>query len=107
VIVFKVLDADTGKGVPGSSFWCEMDSPKGGRTGVQANTTYVLDPKTNDKGELRAVVFPGKRHYGIGWNPLPDLYRAVDSADSSPGRLLDCIAGETLSVEFKVRKFSK
>jgi beta-lactamase regulating signal transducer with metallopeptidase domain len=107
VIVFKATDADTGKGVPGVSFWYEMDEPKGSRTGVQANTTYISHPKTNDKGELRAVVIPGKRQYGIGWSPLPDGYRAVDPTDQSHGRELTCAAGKKVVVEFKVRKASK
>ena len=103
VLVLKAIDADTGKGVPGVSFWYEMDEPKGSRTGVQANTTYISHPKTNDKGELRAVVVPGKRHYGVGWSPLPEGYRVVDPADQTKGREVPCAAGEKVVVEFQVR----
>ncbi|MBC7854902.1 MAG: tetratricopeptide repeat protein, partial [Pirellulaceae bacterium] len=103
VILFKAIDADTGKGVPGVSFWYEMDSPKGGRTGVQANTTYISHPKTNNKGELRAVVIPGKRNYGVGWSPLPEGFRVVDPADQTKGRELTCAAGKQVVVEFQVR----
>jgi beta-lactamase regulating signal transducer with metallopeptidase domain/tetratricopeptide (TPR) repeat protein len=103
VLVFKAIDADTGKGVAGVSFWYEMDEPKGSRTGVQANTTYISHPKTNDKGDLRAVVIPGKRYYGIGYSPLPEGYRVVNPTDQTKGRELTCAAGEKMVVEFKVR----
>ena len=104
VILFKAIDADTGKGLPGVSFWYEMDEPKGGRTGVQANTTYISHPKTNEKGELRAVVIPGKRHYGVGWSPLPGEYQTVDRVDQTKGRELICAAGKTVTVEFQFRR---
>ena len=103
VIVFKAIDAETGKGVPSVSFWY-MDSPNTGRVGVQASTTYVSNPRINEKGELRAVVRPGNRHYGIGLKPLPDEYSPIDPADQSKGRELICAAGKQVTVEFRLRK---
>jgi beta-lactamase regulating signal transducer with metallopeptidase domain/tetratricopeptide (TPR) repeat protein len=104
VILFKAIDADTGKGIPGVSFWYLTDSPAGHRTGVELNTTLISNPRTNEKGELRALVIPGKRQYGVGLNPLPAEYRAVDPADESNGRELICAAGKAQTVEFQLRK---
>lgn len=101
ILVFKAVDAETGKGVPGISFWCEVD---GGRTGVQTNAMYVSRPKTDKNGEMRAVVTPGKRQYGLGFYVLPDGYRADDPQDGSKGREVICPAGKKVVVEFKVRQ---
>lgn len=98
------LDSKTGKGIAGVSFWYEMSEPRGAHTGVQSSTVWVDNPKTNADGELRAVVHPGKRHYGMGWNPLPAGYRAADPALMSRGVSLDLEAGTTVTVEFDLVK---
>lgn len=103
-LILKAIDADTGAGIPGVSFWYEMQEPKGGRTSVQSNTHYIDNPRTDAKGELHAVVYPGKRRYGIGFSPLPEGYRAIEPADDSPGRELTLDAGTTTTAVFQVRR---
>lgn len=113
VLIFKAIDVETGAGVAGVEFWYEMTElpdgrPGRGRTGVQADTTSVTHPKTNADGELRAVVVPGARHYGAGWNRMPEGYELFDPRDGQAyGRLLDLPAGETVKAEFLMRRVAK
>jgi hypothetical protein len=112
VLILKAVDADTGEGIPDVAFWYEMTElpdgrPGRGRTSVQSHTTIVNNPRTNKQGELRAVVVPGARHYGAGWNRLPEGYELVDSHDMLPGRLLELPSGETVNAEFMLRKTAK
>jgi formylglycine-generating enzyme required for sulfatase activity len=58
--------------------------------------------KTDSNGELRAVVDPGKRRYGVGWRPPPDGYRSLEP--KSRGRELELPAGKTVVAEFKLRR---
>jgi hypothetical protein len=101
VLVFKAVDAETGKGVPGVSFWHEVE---GGRAGVELNSMYVSRPKTDKNGEMRAVVAPGKRKYGLGFYVIPDGYRPADPDDGAKGREVVCPAGKKVVLEFKMRK---
>jgi protocatechuate 3,4-dioxygenase beta subunit len=112
VLVLVAIDADTRAGIPNVTFWYEMtELPNGrpgrGRTSVQSHTTGVDNPKSNADGELRAVVIPGSRHYGVGFNPLPDGYEIVEPSDRFPGRLLNLPAGGTIRAEFILRKAGK
>lgn len=100
VLILKALDEKTGKAVAGVSFWYEMTEPRGGRTSVQSSTVWVDNPKTNAGGELRAVVYPGKRRYGVGFYPLPAGYRAPDRAIQ--GVELELTAGESVTAEFNL-----
>jgi protocatechuate 3,4-dioxygenase beta subunit len=102
VLIFKAIDADTGRGIPDVTFWYEKTP--GSRWQVQSNPSRVDHPQTNDKGEMRVVAEPGKRRYGIGFSPMPDGYVVVDSKDWGPGRELDLLAGKTIVEEFKLRK---
>jgi protocatechuate 3,4-dioxygenase beta subunit len=108
VLILKAIDAETSAGIPDVTFWYEMTELPGGRPGrgktsVQSHTTLVNNPKSNVRGELRAVVVPGKRRYGIGLNPLPQGYEAADRQDVVPGRVLDLPPGQTVIAEFKLR----
>jgi hypothetical protein len=112
VLVLKAIDSDTGLGIPDVTFWYEMTELPGGRKGrgmtsVQSHSTTVDNPKSNADGELRAVVTPGVRRYGIGLNPLPTDYEAVSREDVRPGRLLNLPAGETIKADFLLRKLAK
>ena len=100
VLILKAVDAKTGKGIAGVSFWYEMTEPRNARTGVQSSTVWVDHPKTNDEGELRAVVYPGKRRYGVGFNPLPKGYRVANPQHQSQGVELNLTAEEAVTVEF-------
>jgi beta-lactamase regulating signal transducer with metallopeptidase domain/protocatechuate 3,4-dioxygenase beta subunit len=106
VLTLKATDADTGAGIPRVSFWYEPDDAKGSHYPVETNTSLVSYPETTNKGEVRAVVEPGKRRYGVGvvFKPLPDGYQAVENSDISSGRELELPAGKDVTVEFKLRK---
>src|SRR5262245_50692176 len=74
VLILKAIDADTGEGIRDITFWEEMtDLPRGrsGRRSVQSHTTAVNNPKTDANGEIRAVVVPGVRSFGVGFTVLP------------------------------------
>src|SRR5262245_3468332 len=104
VLILKAIDVDTGAGIREVSFWQELTDGRRGRRSVQSHTTMVDNPKSNAQGELRVVVEPGVRSFGVGFNPLPDGYDAVNAADRMPGRRIDLPAGETVTEEFLLRK---
>jgi hypothetical protein len=107
VLILKAIDADTGEGIRDISFWEEMtDLPSGrsGRRSVQSHTTLVNNPKTNADGEIRAVVVPGVRSFGVGFTVMPAGIDAVNFRDRMPGRRIDLPAGETVTEEFLLRK---
>ncbi len=104
VLILKAVDAASGKGVARVTFWYEFERDgQQGRTSVQSGTAYVDNPVTNDNGELRAVVQPGTRRYGIGFGPLPEGYEG-DNSDLVQGRVLELSAGKTVTETFRLRK---
>jgi protocatechuate 3,4-dioxygenase beta subunit len=105
VLILKAIDADTGKGIAGVTFWVEFnEGGRQGRRSVQSGTAYVDNPVTNAKGELRAVVPPGTRRYGVGFAVLPDGYEWEDQRDFSEGRELELTAGKTVTATFRLHK---
>ena len=107
VLLFKATDFDTGAGIEGVSFWYEPEDRPGSHFGVQPSPSFITNPKTNEKGELRIIAQPGMRKYGVGFNPLPAGYQANVPTDSSPGRELTLTAGEERVVEFLLRKSAR
>jgi hypothetical protein len=103
IVTFKAIDATTGDGIPDVSFWYEKPESVGSRWGVQSNTWYIDNPRTNAKGELRAVVLPGTHLYGVGFEVLPNGYRPVEKMDQFRGRRLKLPAGESITVEFELQ----
>jgi hypothetical protein len=104
ILILKAIDADTGKGIPKVNFWVEFnENGVQGRRGVQSSTVWVDNPVTNAKGELRAVVTPGTRRYGVGFGPLPDGYE-WEQGDFAKGRELELAAGKTVTATFRLHK---
>ena len=103
VLLLKAIDAATGAGIARANFWYEEESQPGKKWFVQSNDTTNDFPTTNAQGELRALVRPGTRRYGIGLNPLPDDYQA-ENGDNTSGRVLALPAGQTVIAEFLLRK---
>ncbi len=103
VLILKAVDKATGKGIPKVTFVYEFekDGQIAGRTSVQSSTAYIDNPVTNEKGDLRAVVQPGKRVYSLNW--IPDDYEPVKPEDRL-GRELDLPAGKTITETFELRK---
>jgi hypothetical protein len=101
ILILEAVDAADGSPVPGVSFWTESDRRPGAREGVQSSTTYVDHPVTNAKGELRAVVHPGTRDYGVGWSPLPNGYKSKIPGDKLR---VQCAAGATIRLQFPLSR---
>jgi beta-lactamase regulating signal transducer with metallopeptidase domain len=101
ILILETVNAVDGSPIPGVSYWCDDDGKLRRRVGVQSSTSYVDNPVTNDKGELRVVVLPGTRHYGVGWSPLPNGYRSKPNSDK---QLIECPRGKTVRVRFELSK---
>ncbi len=98
-LTLRVVDAKGGKGVPEVSFWCREG--EGERVDIGSISTPSGYRTTNEEGEIRAVVLPGTRRYGLSFGRQPD-YQSTDPADVNTGRELKIAAGETATIEFQV-----
>jgi len=98
-LTFRVIDAQTGKGVPDFSFWWMRE--KGWRDDLGKISSRQGPFTTNQDGELRTVVLPGTRRYGLSSDQSLD-YAKTDQADYNIGRELKLAAGEEATIEFKV-----
>ena len=111
-LILKATDADSGIPIPGVAFWQqERTSPAGsvlGKRNVALHPSKTSYPKTDDRGEIRAIAQPGTRRYGVGTNgfQLPEGYEPADNADRRFGRELTLESGAEVTVEFKLRKKS-
>jgi hypothetical protein len=104
ILILKAIDADTGKGIAGVTFWVEFnEGGQRGRRSVQSGTAWVDNPVTNAKGELRAVVPLGTRRYGVGFGALPNGYE-WENRDFAEGRELELSPGKTVTAAFRLHK---
>ena len=72
-LLARVLDAETGKPIPGVG----LAIKDGRRTfGLNSVPHYVDHPTTDANGELRALLASGTHQIGLGFSPLPKGYRA-------------------------------
>jgi hypothetical protein len=104
VLILSAIDADTGNGVPKIAFYTREAEGRGTER-VRSGPFSGGDAVTNEKGELRAVVQPGERRYGIGAyaaSTLPDDYER--NPEDLAGRKLVLPAGKTITEVFKIRK---
>ncbi len=104
VLVVEVVDAETGKGIPGVSF--TEDVPHNGQSRwryLQLSTTNVETWKTDKDGRLRGVLKPSRLNIRIESLPHDSDYEI----DSEP-RTIDLVArGETVRARFELRKQRK
>jgi hypothetical protein len=113
VLILKAIDVESSKGIPDVKFWIDdiFERPGGrvgrGRGSVQSTTSAVDNPKTDANGVLRAVVRPGRRRFGIGWDRLPEGYEFADESDRSLGRQVVLPAGQEVTELFPLRKTTK
>ncbi len=104
ILILKAIDTDTGQGIAKVQFWEESsEQGKASRQSVQASTAWIERSATNAKGELRAVVPPGTRRFGVGWGRPPEGYQ-WDERDLTEGRELELPAGKTVTATFSLRK---
>ena len=99
VLILEVVDARTGKGVPGVSFLCEPDGQSRSRVMVQSRTGYIDNPRSNADGRLRRLVSRGKGSTWWGTSPNP---RAIASSIRRSGSPLP--AGGTVIARFELQQ---
>src|SRR5262249_28475673 len=99
VLILEVVDARTGRGVPGVDFLCEPDSQPGSRVMVQSRTGYIDNPRSDADGRLRAVVEPGERIYLVGHIP-----ESTGRRQQSPQRRVVLPTGGTVTVRFELQQ---
>jgi hypothetical protein len=98
-LILEVVDAKTGKGVPGVQFVFEPDGQAGSRETVQSRSGFIDDPRSNADGRLRAVVEPGERTYMVGHIPESTGYR-----QQYPTKRVTLPAGGTVTVRFELQQ---
>ncbi|HVC97340.1 MAG TPA: carboxypeptidase regulatory-like domain-containing protein [Pirellulales bacterium] len=110
VLDVTIVDADTGLPIPDVDLWIDgRQNPDEIGTDVSHSDFYfrswhlpvadVERPVSDKDGKLRALVEPGLRRLGAIYNKRPAGYTS-----DHWGQLLDCEAGTTLKVEFKLHK---
>jgi hypothetical protein len=97
VVLFTVVDADTGKGIRHVSITQRAEDGAGFNQ-VQTSTAYVGRAETNAEGKLRAVLYPGTGQFRIG-TPPPG-YEAVEGESGG----IELPAGKAVTVRFTLRK---
>ncbi len=98
-LVLEAVDSQTGEGIPGLTFWSEMDDKKGSRWQVQTRTGYIDNPRTDKNGRLRAVVPPGAGVFALGFVPESSGYQ-----ESYEEKRATLTAGETVTIRFELEK---
>ena len=94
VVIFEVVDAATGKGIPDVHFTENIGNDT--HQGISNETTRADNHVTDDQGQLRAVVFPGTRRYRIGY---AEGYE-YDFRDKA----IECKPGTTVRLQYKLRR---
>ncbi|HLA85494.1 MAG TPA: M56 family metallopeptidase [Thermoguttaceae bacterium] len=116
VVEVRVVDTDTGEGVPGVDLWTEKtyqpssDSPGGTYCDVheyrswevETNISHVERPRTNSDGVLRALFEPGKHRIGIAMRSFPEEYEVVGT--DAKGREINAKVGKANRVVFFMRR---
>jgi protocatechuate 3,4-dioxygenase beta subunit len=94
-VIFKALDAGTGKGIAGVSFRSERER-------VHSVNWFIDEPTSDAQGEMRAVVEPGTLLYAV--SQLPDGYAEDDNREATAGRTLELPESGTVTAEFLLHK---
>jgi len=100
VVVLRAVEAKNGSPVAGVSFFYETDTSRQQRH-VQSQTVFVDHPTTNARGELRAVMFPGRRRFII------DGYPTEFDPVEREGELVDLTPQEVKTVCFEFERKSE
>jgi RNA polymerase sigma factor (sigma-70 family) len=99
VLVLEAVDSQSGEGIPGLTFWSEMDDNKGSRWQVQTRTGYIDNPSTDKNGRLRAVVPPGAGVFALGYVPESSGYKVTHAEKRAT-----LTAGKTVTIRFELEK---
>jgi len=108
VVTFKAVEAESGRPIPGLSFWSAADKEAAlarRRENVlpQPNVSAPASV-TNKDGKCTVIVKPGKLRFGYFEKEIPDGYVAGAADDHTLGREVVLAAGKSIEVEFKLRK---
>ncbi|SIO58776.1 RNA polymerase sigma factor, sigma-70 family [Singulisphaera sp. GP187] len=99
ILYLEVVDAKTGEGIPGVTFLSEADGKPGSRSSVQSRSGYIDNPRSDAKGQLRAVVEPGDWVYSLGYIPGSAGYGQI-----SLEKQVSLPAGQTMTIRFELDK---
>ena len=99
VLLLEVVDAKTGKGVPGVEFAGEIDDNPGARSWVTFRTGYADYALSDASGRIRAVVKPGAGAFSVEHIPESAGYRP-----SSLKKHVALPAGQTVTLRFELDK---
>ncbi|MEW4569088.1 M56 family metallopeptidase [Tautonia sp. JC769] len=106
ILEVTVVDAETGEGLPDVDLW-HQPGERSSRQGyyfrsweVATRIAHVDRPRTDAGGTLRALVEPGKHRFGIAHDFSPRFY----VPNEPRGEEVECRAGETVRLEFSMRK---
>jgi hypothetical protein len=108
VVTFKVVEAESGKPIPGLSFWSAAD-----KEAALARRRENVRPQpnvserasvTNQDGKCTVIVKPGKLRFGYFEKEIPDGYVAGAADDHTLGREVVLDAGKSIEMEFKLQK---
>jgi beta-lactamase regulating signal transducer with metallopeptidase domain/5-hydroxyisourate hydrolase-like protein (transthyretin family) len=94
LLTLEVVDAVTGKGIPGISFVKAV--PVGTRQGNFIITYLGTSHITNASGECRAIVAPGIQRYGIAY------VEGYEDFNPFARKQVACEAGKTARLQFKL-----
>lgn len=109
VVEIRVIDADTGEGLPGVDVWRDHDpeAPKPARMvhgyrswEVEKNLSHFERPRSDELGKMRVNFEPGKHRIGIGLEAFPKGYEPVEPN----GVEVDCKPGKPLSIALFMKK---
>jgi hypothetical protein len=105
ILEVKVIDSATGEGLPGAILY-RRDGQRNGEVVVSRSwevgtrKVHYDWPETTSTGTLRALIEPGTHRLGVN--------QVIDERTHVPvepeGKEVDCRAGETVRVEFSMRK---
>ena len=100
VVILEAVDAETGKGIRGVSFFQgDEDHRPNTVAHLQSRTNFIDNPTTDAQGRLRAVVYPGRRSFRIAEVLKSSGYRA-----QAEPQTVDLPAGETVTLKFELQK---
>lgn len=95
VVVLKVVDGETGAPVVGASFEYETDTSRVRQT-LHSQTQYADAPLTDARGEIRAVLPPGRKRFVCIAN------RQTPNAPMIVGDYVELLPGTTTTLRFEV-----
>ena len=107
-VEIKVLDQETGKGIPDVDVWHK--TKWGSRDEYYVTSWEVASrivhrdrERTDKNGVIREFFEPGKHRIGVALEAFPKGYAPVEP----DGREIDCQPGKPISVEFRMQKTAK